>query len=266
MPASDTRRHWSGVGREIQSRTSNDYLAGDNSPYLSYKRKLFVTKLLSKVPVNGSALLEVGCGPGGNLAEIQKRRPARLAGCDIAPEMVDLAKRNVPGVDIRVAEGQALPYADGEFDIVMTVTVLQHNPDADAKQVLKEICRVARSQVFLFEDTSEPGPDTGAYQNYYGRLVPWFTENMSQCGFDLTDTQGLATYVSQRTSILLRRFDHAKTEGSQISRAHHDLEAASLPLTKHLDKVMAHWKWRLPQGFSPPELTMMAFRRHQESV
>jgi hypothetical protein len=176
--------------------------------------------------------------------------------------MVALASQNLPNVEIRLAQGQALPYADDEFDIVMTVTVVQHNPDTVARQILKEICRVARSQIFLFEDTTVPGPDTGAYHNYYGRLAPWYVESVQEHGFQSIETQSLATYASRRASIFLRRLDRTKvTEGSRISRAHFAIERSALPLTSQLDKLMAHYKGRLPGGFSPPELTMMSFRR-----
>lgn len=258
----DPSKHWSAVGEEIRSRVTNQELAGDDSPYFKYKRSLFVDRFLSKIPMEGRTLLEVGCGPGGNLMELAKRWPARLAGCDIAPDMADLAGKNLPDLDIRQAEGQSLPYADHDFDVVMTVTVVQHNPDTVARQILKEICRVARSEIFLFEDTCEPGPDTGAYRNFYGRLAPWYTGVVEENGFQAVETQSLTTYVSQRASIFLRRLDRTKmTEGSQISRAHLAIEAGTLPLTSQLDKVMAHWKGRLPRGFSPPELTLMSFRR-----
>jgi ubiquinone/menaquinone biosynthesis C-methylase UbiE len=260
MSESDTSEHWSAVGKEILSRESNQELAGDDSPYYRYKRDLFLKRFLPKVRVEGRAVLEVGCGPGGNLAEIQKRHPSRLAGCDIAPDMVALASKNIPSADIRLAEGQELPYADDEFDVVITVTVVQHNPDEIANQMLKEICRVSRSEVFLFEDTTKPGPDTGAYRNYHGRLPPWYVDAVTENGFDLVEVQSLATYVSQRTDIFLRRLDRAKsTEGSPISRAHLAVEKSALPLTSQLDKLMKYWKWGLPKGFSPPELTMMSF-------
>ncbi len=75
-------------------------------------------------------------------------------------------------------------------------------------------------------------------------------------------SEALATYVSQRLSIFLRRLDRGpRLEGVKPTTAHRVLESAALPLTRNLDKAMRHYKGRLPQGFAPPELTMVAFRR-----
>ena len=62
----DPRTYWDRVADEIGDRPSGQELAGDDSPVYRYKRARLV-EALQGVPVHGNALLEVGCGPGGNL-------------------------------------------------------------------------------------------------------------------------------------------------------------------------------------------------------
>lgn len=264
MPSSyEPSSHWTEVGREIRDRDVDADLAGDVAPYYRYKRQLFLNKLLPQVPVEDRTLLEVGCGPGGNLSQLHKRHPKQLAGCDISSEMVQIATENNPGIDIKHSDGRALPYEDDEFDLVMTVTVLQHNPDEAAVEMMEQICRVARSEIFLFEDTCPPNPQTsaGAYGNFFGRLTPWYGEQMNKFGYELVRSEGLETYFSARATISLRRLDRGQAgEGGKISRSHVAVERTTLLFTRVLDKLAPRLRKRLSAGFVPPELTMMTFR------
>ena len=74
-------------------------------------------------------VLEVGCG-WGELAEwIARDTGAEVVAVDLSPRMVELARER--GVDARVADVQQLPFADGEFDLVVAAWMLYHVPDLD---------------------------------------------------------------------------------------------------------------------------------------
>ena len=74
-------------------------------------------------------MLEVGCG-WGELAEwIARDTGAEVVAVDLSPRMVELARER--GVDARVADVQQLPFADGEFDLVVAAWMLYHVPDLD---------------------------------------------------------------------------------------------------------------------------------------
>lgn len=83
-------------------------------------------------------VLEVGCG-WGELAEwIARDTGAEVVATDLSPRMVDLARERV--ADARVADVQRLPFADGEFDVVVAAWMLYHVPDLD--RALAEVVRV----------------------------------------------------------------------------------------------------------------------------
>jgi SAM-dependent methyltransferase len=85
-------------------------------------------------------VLEVGCG-WGELAEwIERDTGAEVVAVDLSPRMVELARER--GVDARVADVQELPFADGQFDLVVAAWMLYHVPDIDL--ALAEIARVLR--------------------------------------------------------------------------------------------------------------------------
>src|SRR4029077_14510704 len=150
------REFWSDVAQEIKQRPNGSEVAGDDTPFYRYKRARFLAEFLDSMPVHAQRVLEVGCGPGGNLRRIAQAQPRKVAGCDVAPAMVDLARRamrDLPEVEVVEVNGRTLPFVDRIFDFVFTVTVLQHNSDSMLAEVRQEICGVAATRVYLFEDT-----------------------------------------------------------------------------------------------------------------
>src|SRR6266851_4668811 len=100
----DPESHWSRVGQEIKNRRYESYLAGDDNPYLRYKRNKFIKLFLNTIDFQSKVTLEIGCGPGGNLLHIARRHfPMKLIGVDISQTMIEIAKDNMARYNV-VAE------------------------------------------------------------------------------------------------------------------------------------------------------------------
>ena len=93
------------------------------------------------------ALIEVGCGIGTDLVRFA-RGGAAVTGVDLATRSIDLARANFAlhglsdAADLRVADGEALPFADGTFDVVYAHGVLQYT--ADPSRMVNECRRVLK--------------------------------------------------------------------------------------------------------------------------
>ncbi len=101
----------------------------------------------------GKRVLDLGCA-GGFMAEALATRGAIVTGIDPAAEAITAARAHAAqsGHAIRydVGVGEALPYAECDFDAVVCVDVLEHV--SDLPQVLAEVARVLRpGGVFLFD-------------------------------------------------------------------------------------------------------------------
>jgi len=104
----------------------------------------YLPRLVDFSGFKGKKLLEVGCGIGTDLTRFA-RGGARVTGVDLSPTAIDLAGKNLElhGVhadELRVANGEALPYADASFDVVYGHGVIQYT--ADAAQLIRECHRV----------------------------------------------------------------------------------------------------------------------------
>lgn len=86
-------------------------------------------------------VLDVGCGAGVFAAEAVSRGLA-VTGLDATPELIELARRRVPAARFDVGDLEALPYADGAFDLVTGFNSFQYA--ANPTRALREARRVAR--------------------------------------------------------------------------------------------------------------------------
>ncbi|MBW3653148.1 MAG: methyltransferase domain-containing protein [Actinobacteria bacterium] len=88
----------------------------------------------------GMRVLDVATGPG-HIAGRALARGARCTGIDIAPEMLAVARRRYPGLELIEADAdQRLPFEDRCFDAVVGGFVLNHLPRPE--RALAEFARV----------------------------------------------------------------------------------------------------------------------------
>lgn len=99
----------------------------------------------------GKKVLDLGCA-GGFMAEALDDRGAHVTGIDPAAEAIAAARDHAHDRSIQydIGVGEALPYSDGAFDVVVCVDVLEHVTDLQA--VLDEVSRVLKpGGMFLFD-------------------------------------------------------------------------------------------------------------------
>lgn len=90
----------------------------------------------------GARLLDVGSGTG-HWAAWFSARGFRVTAVDISIEMtVRAVAKRIPTTDWLVADGHALPFADGSFDVVSAMTTLEFVRDPE--RTLSEMERCAR--------------------------------------------------------------------------------------------------------------------------
>ncbi|MFF2020809.1 class I SAM-dependent methyltransferase [Streptomyces sp. NPDC058171] len=124
-------------------------------------------------PLQQLRLLEVGSGLGmGCALALSERRLAEVTGMDIHPAQLKRAREVHAGLlkeapeRLRFVQGAAelMPFADAEFDAVVSVEAVQHFPDlgafaAETARVLRPGGRVAVASFFAGDDAPGRGED-----------------------------------------------------------------------------------------------------------
>lgn len=107
-------------------------------------------------PEDVKSVLDIGCGDGKITNALSKKfKDVLFHGFDKSYEALDRLK--LPSTQGDVVN---LPFQDNQFDLVMTIDLLEHLDDLEEQQCLKELFRVAKNWVFLtvpFNENLEEG-------------------------------------------------------------------------------------------------------------
>lgn len=231
--------YWDDVAGRINKQQQEDIIAGDDEPYYRYKRRILL-RLLHQIDFKNKKVLEVGCGPGGNLTEIFNQKPSFLQGADISDNMIEMAKQRVVGLPIEIVKtnGTDLPFSDNSFDIAMTVTVLQHvTDDVSACALILSLCRVASADVYIFERVEKKKKT--AVSNT-GRTIQEYTTYFCNGGYNLYESRFLHLKISYLVCGAIRKIFNTRKrkEGEKQSSAAVFLQKLLLPVTSLLDKLL----------------------------
>lgn len=147
-------------------------------------------------PLEGRAVLDIGCGVGGAVRALA-RRGAAARGVDLTPEFIGAARAlsRMVGADpsiFTVGSALDLPYRDRAFDHALMLHVGMNI--ADKRRAMAEAARVIRpGGTFAVYDVMRLGPGAvaeplpwsesaaisfpGTPDEYLAAAAPWFTES-----------------------------------------------------------------------------------------
>jgi ubiquinone/menaquinone biosynthesis C-methylase UbiE len=126
----------------------------DKLQFRSIRRALRLANLRQ-----GARILDVGCGTGRWLRRY-RQFGFEAFGVDATLAMLTIAQRRGADAPLAVGEAYRLPFANGQFDCVSDVTVVQHIPASLQPGAMSEMVRVLRpgGRLILMELICGNGP------------------------------------------------------------------------------------------------------------
>ena len=98
---------------------------------------------------SGDRILDVGCGKGFLLYDFTQAVPGvEVRGIDVSQYAIDHAKEEVRD-RLSVCNARKLPFADGSFDLVVSINTLHNLPCYDMAKAVSEMQRVGRRQRYI---------------------------------------------------------------------------------------------------------------------
>jgi demethylmenaquinone methyltransferase / 2-methoxy-6-polyprenyl-1,4-benzoquinol methylase len=123
--------------------------------------------------VAGGSALDVACGSGKLTAQVARLAGpgGRVVGIDFSPQMLEVARRDHPGIEFVEGDALKLPFDDASFDASTIAFGLRNL--ADPISGLREMLRVVRRRAVVLEFVRPPnGPVGSAYRLYLRTLLP----------------------------------------------------------------------------------------------
>ncbi|HSB11230.1 MAG TPA: class I SAM-dependent methyltransferase [Blastocatellia bacterium] len=147
---------------ELKMRLKATWMTGDYDLFSRYMEK-GAEQFFRRLGVTpGTRLLDVGCG-AGQLALIAAKAGARVVGCDIATNSLEKARTRAAAEGLEIifeeADAESLPYADAQFDAVISLIGAMFAPRPDL--VAAELARVCRPGGMIAMANWTPGGFVG---------------------------------------------------------------------------------------------------------
>jgi len=108
-------------------------------------------------------VLEIGCGPG-NITRylLQKRPELKILGTDIAPNMIELARKNNPGARFEVMDGRKIGQLEKKFDGIVGGYCLPYFSSEEAEKLIVDAASLLNKRgvvylSFVDDDSGESG-------------------------------------------------------------------------------------------------------------
>lgn len=125
--------------------------------------------------VAGGSALDVACGSGKLTARLERIAgpKGRVVGLDFSPQMLELARREHPGLEFIEGDALKLPFDDASFDASTIAFGLRNL--ADPVKGLREMLRVVKSggRAVVLEFVRPPRGVVGvAYRLYLRTVLP----------------------------------------------------------------------------------------------
>jgi ubiquinone/menaquinone biosynthesis C-methylase UbiE len=108
------------------------------------------------IETENAEVLELACGPGNITKYLLNKRPDfNILGTDLAPNMIDLAKKNNPNAEFRLLDCREILTLDQKFDAIISGFCLPYLTKEEAVQFIINSFEVLKPGGILYISTME---------------------------------------------------------------------------------------------------------------
>lgn len=111
------------------------------------------------------AILEVGCGPGNITRYLLSKRPDfKIEAIDVAPNMIKLAKKNIPTANFKEMDCREIDNLTEKYDAIICGFCMPYLSKEDCSKLIKDCYFLLNSGGILYFSTIEGDYGQSAYE------------------------------------------------------------------------------------------------------
>ena len=141
-------------------------------------------------------ILEIGCGPGNITKYMLSKRPDfDLMGIDIAPNMIELAKKNNPKATFQVMDSRDIDQLKTKYDGIICGFCIPYLSKSDCSKLIKDMKNLLSEKGILYLSFIEGDYEKSGYQSgssgdqvyFYYHTLEKIQTDLSGNGFEMID-------------------------------------------------------------------------------
>lgn len=139
-------------------------------------------------------LLEIGCGPGNITKYLLSKRPdLNILGIDIAPNMIELAKKNNPTASFAIMDSRHISNLETKYDGIVCGFCLPYLSHTDSEIFIADCYNLLLENGYLYLSFVEGNPNKSGFQvgssgdrtYFYFYNLDDLTEQLKKNNFEL---------------------------------------------------------------------------------
>ena len=110
-------------------------------------------------------ILELGCGPGNVTKYLLNASPQfKITGLDLAPCMIELAKKNNPGADFRIMDCRDINIIEQKYDAIMCGFCMPYLSKEECTKLIQDASKLVHSGGLMYISTMEGDYHRSGYE------------------------------------------------------------------------------------------------------
>jgi trans-aconitate methyltransferase len=178
----ETFETWNKVASLYQDKFMDLDLYNDSYDFICNS----ITKARAKI-------LEIGCGPGNITRYLLSARPDfDITGIDIAPTMIELAKKNTPAASFEIMDIRHIDRIKSKYDGIICGFCLPYLSQTDSQKLITDCYSLLNDEGLIYISFVEGNPDesgfktasTGDRTYFYYYSLYYLTQQLSKNNFE----------------------------------------------------------------------------------
>jgi 2-polyprenyl-3-methyl-5-hydroxy-6-metoxy-1,4-benzoquinol methylase len=153
-------------------------------------------KFCSLITGKNSTILDIACGPGNITKYLLNKRPGfRITGIDLAPNMIRIAKKNIPAAAFKVMDCRVIGTIGEKFNGIIAGFCLPYLSKVEAAGLIRDVSLLLNPGGILYLSTMEGDYEKSGFERtsfsgkklvyIYYHQESFLREKLAGAGFEL---------------------------------------------------------------------------------